>query len=115
MKLTGLNPAWGNGHPDREGIGLWFDCPGACCANMAALGRDATGKAINFDPEEGKSKKMRLYVPFANPIDGKPQFGSAGTYWQRTGDTFETLTLTPSVDASAFRHWHGFITAGEIR
>ncbi len=38
-------------------------------------------------------------------------------YWQRTGDTFETLTLTPSVDAASHGvgHWHGFITNGEIR
>jgi hypothetical protein len=32
--------------------------------------------------------------------------------WQRTGETFETLTLTPSVDCSAWGHWHGFITNG---
>jgi len=25
------------------------------------------------------------------------------------------LTVTPSIDASASGHWHGFITAGEVR
>ena len=34
--------------------------------------------------------------------------------WKRTGENFETLTLTPSVDASAEGHWHGFITNGNI-
>lgn len=115
MRLIDLNPAWGGGHPDRQGIGLWFDCPGTCCADKAAIGRDADGKAINFDPEEGKTKKMRLFVHFANPVDGGPQFGTRGTFWQRTGDTFETLTLFPSVDASGFGHWHGWIQGGEIR
>lgn len=28
--------------------------------------------------------------------------------------TFEALSVTPSIDASASGHWHGFITNGEI-
>jgi predicted RNA-binding Zn-ribbon protein involved in translation (DUF1610 family) len=36
--------------------------------------------------------------------------------WHRvSGETFDTLTLTPSIDASAFGCWHGFITNGEIQ
>lgn len=38
-----------------------------------------------------------------------------GIHWQRQGDTFETLTLAPSIDASRAGHWHGFIQNGEIR
>jgi hypothetical protein len=34
--------------------------------------------------------------------------------WNRTGDTFETMTLTPSIDGSGVGHWHGFITNGEV-
>ncbi len=37
--------------------------------------------------------------------------------WKRgSGDTFETLTLTPSIDANVdiAGHWHGFITNGEV-
>ena len=30
------------------------------------------------------------------------------------GAPFETLTVTPSIDASASGNWHGFITNGEI-
>lgn len=29
--------------------------------------------------------------------------------------TFENLSITPSLDASAAGHWHGFVTAGEIK
>jgi hypothetical protein len=29
--------------------------------------------------------------------------------------TFENLSVTPSLDASKSGHWHGHITAGEIR
>lgn len=84
--------------PRREGVGLIFNCP---CGN---------------DAEE-----HQCYVPFSNPLDGGPPTdprgwnGSGG--WQRTGDTFKTLTLTPSI----FRRkdlggcgWHGFITNGEV-
>lgn len=35
--------------------------------------------------------------------------------WRFDGYDFETLTVTPSVDASASGNWHGFITNGEIR
>jgi hypothetical protein len=34
--------------------------------------------------------------------------------WQRTGDDFATMSITPSIDASACGHWHGFITNGQI-
>jgi hypothetical protein len=64
--------------------------------------------------------KIRLAVWFKNPIDGGPPHeekradGTMWPLWQRTGETFEDLTLSPSVDASAQGHWHGFITKGII-
>ena len=30
-------------------------------------------------------------------------------------DDFSSMTLHPSINASASGHWHGFITAGEIK
>lgn len=36
-------------------------------------------------------------------------------YWDRSGDSFDNLTISPSVDASGVGHWHGFISSGEIR
>jgi hypothetical protein len=70
-------------------------------------------------------RTQRLGVQFDPPID--PQgwlakginWPKAQHVWTRTGDTFETLTLTPSIDASgsgiAFDgHWHGFIRNGAI-
>lgn len=35
--------------------------------------------------------------------------------WKIEGTFPETTTVTPSIDASASGHWHGFITNGEIR
>ncbi len=101
MKLTDLNPklygtggegvrdADGSPVPRRDGMGILFDCP---------CGADGE----------------RVCIPFANPLDGGPQYGPTG--WRRVGDTFETLTLTPSIlrsDPDGCR-WHGFITNGEV-
>ena len=108
MKLTGLNPSWvGSGGPGvtlngkpvlrREGVGLMCDCPCGC------------GTA-----DEGRA----LYVAFANPLDGGPPEISPGEpTWQRVGDTFETLTLTPSILRSVEKGgcgWHGHIRQGEV-
>jgi hypothetical protein len=32
-----------------------------------------------------------------------------------SAESFDVLTLTPSIDASRRGHWHGFITGGEVR
>lgn len=78
--------------PERRGVGVIFRCP---CGN-------------HDDDHE-------CYVPFANPLDGQGPFDPKG--WQRTGDTFETLTLTPSilrVRSHGGCGWHGFITNGLV-
>lgn len=113
MKLTELNPRW-CAVAGRRGQGITFDCP--------------------------HCRRARLVVFFANPIDGgeplphERRRGSGalevltaehdaapkgfdivppGFHWRRSGDAFETLSLTPSVDASAAGHWHGFVTGGQ--
>lgn len=89
-------------------MGLSFDCP--CC--------------------RGTERATRLAVFFANPVDGGPPADDAADpgwnevdghlrhahpRWTRSGDTFETMTLSPSIDASAHGHWHGFISEGSIK
>jgi hypothetical protein len=101
MRLIDLSPEWvGSGGegvtdtatglpiPRREAVGVSLNCPCGC--------------------------EHDLFVPFANPVDGLgPIYPGRG--WQRTGDTFETLTLTPSIQREyPARCWHGFITDGEI-
>jgi hypothetical protein len=106
MKLTELAPEWigaggagisnadGSPAPERKGVGVLLTCPCGNCDDM-----------------------HDLYVPFTNPIDGGPPVNDGHATWQRTGDTFETLTLTPSILRSKEKGgcgWHGFITNGEI-
>ena len=95
MKLTDLKPKW-IVFEGRVGMGVTFDCP---CPRCSAA----------VDP----CVPRRLYAHFTPTLDGGPPEQDL-LVWQRTGGTFETLTLTPSIDASRDGHWHGFITNGEI-
>jgi len=35
--------------------------------------------------------------------------------WNISGQSFENMTVTPSIDASGSGHWHGNITNGVIQ
>ena len=84
------NSATGEPVPKTHGVGVLFNCP---CGNH--------------------EEDHRCYVPFANPIGPGPgRDGDRG--WKRTGETFETLTLTPSILRLGGCGWHGFITNGEV-
>ena len=116
VRLTDLNPrflgAGGDGIsnsdgtrvPIRTGVGLMFDCPhGAACPSR---------QGVEFPEYAGVQ-----YVSFANPLDGGPPFNDETPKWERTGDTFDTLTLRPSILSTPGKGgcgWHGFITAGEV-
>lgn len=50
--------------------------------------------AVHFDCPEGHDSCV-FDIPFTPALDGSPQ--TLGVRWQRTGDTFETLTLSPSI------------------
>lgn len=109
-KLVDSDPSWIGTAAGRRGVGITFECP--------------------LHPGGGCYQG----VFFANPLDGGPPLPDADAgkpgvperkYWQRTGDTFETLTLTPSINAfdthtapdgtkSRTTHWHGFITNGRV-
>lgn len=111
MTLTELDPKW-VGYPSvpgRTGLALEFLCP--VCATK--------------DP----AYRHTLTIPLANPIDGGPPLPPTPGYqarWTREGETFDTLTLKPSIHHQTGRwneaeqksvletHWHGFITNGEI-
>lgn len=120
MRLVDLHPRWvmaggpGIFNADmtpatpRHGIGLTFDCP---------LGHPAT---CAFDEADGVGIYERHYISFANPLDGGPPFEAIRPLWHRTGDTFDTLQLSPSILSDKGKGgcgWHGYIGAsipGEV-
>lgn len=90
MRLAELDPRWIS-CTGRTGIGISFVCP-----HCQVFGRG-----------------QRLHVFFENPLDGgapKPEL----RLWKRAGETFEDITLSPSIDASMWDHWHGHITSGTV-
>lgn len=101
MKLIDLNPCFvshgGKGMYDkdhrsiplRKAVGLSFDCP---C--------------------EGECG--RLYLSFENPVDGGSSVVSEHPAWKRTGETFEDMSLTPSIQRMSECRWHGYLTNGEL-
>jgi hypothetical protein len=99
VKLTELNPRWYVLHQGGPRVGMTFDCP-HCRIERLGVAFHHAGREIMEDAE--------LHT-----------HGHNGPIWMISGDsdgtTFETLSLSPSVDASNTGHWHGFITAGEIK
>ncbi len=98
MKLIELDPVWIVDAIERKGMGICFSC------------------LIHPDHFLG--------VWFQNPIDGGPPLPPCGNpkkdnRWYRTGETFEAMTLEPSINVleadGRTTHWHGFIINGEVK
>ena len=110
MKLTDLDPRW----LERDGrrIGFTFLCP--CCR------KDRLTALAEHTPFREQVKIMHAAmcsVPEDEddwPINWVP--AKADFAWSLSNfDSFATMTVTPSIDASKSGNWHGFITNGEIR
>lgn len=88
----GISDKDGNPVPERHGVGISFECP--------------CGLDVGCD-------RTRVYVAFSNPLDGGPPHINPGQpTWDRTGDTFETITLQPSILRVGGCAWHGYLRGG---
>ena len=101
MKLIDLDPRWQAEDKERFGQGISFNCP-----------------ILNTDKDEHGSCRIDLW--FENPLDERSKIVSEkcpylNIYWKVNGNSFENLTLTPSI---GFNCKHGkthiFVTDGEI-
>lgn len=105
MRLVDLDPHWMVDEIGRR-LGVSFVCPKGCPDTF--WGNGFCGG--------------RVYVPFKQPLDGAP-VPASGRGWDRTGETFDTLTLAPSIlvpnahGNAAHRGcgWHGFVEGGVVR
>lgn len=89
IRLTQLDPHWWSENENRRGQGIYFLCP--------------------------HCRSDYIGVAFQNPIDGGAPAKDSKYYWKRVGETFENITLEPSIDASKIGHWHGRHWHGHIR
>lgn len=101
LRLTDLDPRWFD-VPDAGGAidGVSFLCPH--CREVRL--------AVQFTPMGADEIHARSH----RDGDQHTIIPLQGNVWQRTGETFNDLTLSPSVDASISGHWHGFIRNGRI-
>lgn len=82
----GIIRADGTPAPERHGVGVLMECPCGSCGRLLA-------------------------VDFKVAVDGMPWREGRGG-WERTGDTIDTLTLSPSVQRMDDCRWHGWIRDG---
>lgn len=95
MKLSDLDPRWYSVTGDAR-HGMTFECP-HCLGTGARLAIALHVDGTNFDPDP----------------TSRQQFAADERVWQIVAGTgFDDISLSPSVDASASGHWHGFITGG---
>ena len=110
MRLSELKPVW----LERDGrrIGFTFLCP-CCLKNRLTCFAEPT-------PFRDQVKIMHAALCSTPededdwPIDWVPSKATFG--WTLSNlDNFETMTVKPSIDASASGNWHGWITDGEVK
>jgi Family of unknown function (DUF6527) len=130
MRLSSLNPRWLELNGER--VAIMFRCP--CCLGRPDTWLTCFFKAIADLPQVPDDYPIEAYrgsrmhrvlfhdalksIGHPDPVEGSYHdvvSCKRTIAWQRTGDDFETLSCIPSIDASQSGHWHGFITAGEIR
>lgn len=112
IRLTELAPRWvgAYGAPVDAKQGISFLCPH--CQSLRL--------AVFFDAAICSNGPVNLAQVKADQVDDGEAPGHLADHhigrvlWHRDGDTFENLTLTPSIDASHFGHWHGNVTAGNV-
>lgn len=85
MNLLQFNPRWVRDNPYRLGMGLSFTCPHC---------------------------STRIVIWFSNPIDDGERFDESSAYFERKGNKFEELTITPVINSPG--HWRGKIINGKL-
>jgi hypothetical protein len=86
IPLINLNPKWIGLLRPNSGEGLTLDCP-KC----------------------GSTHRLAVY--FSNPVDDQPAALWQNPTWKRTGNSFEAITIEPSIQYPCF---HGWIEDGQV-
>lgn len=103
MRLVDLEPRWI--HPNV----FIFRCP-CCVGTDRALWLSCRRNAPM--PHEEQDDLFRAN----SPGKGEIVVGTDPTcVWTVSSDSFETMTVSPSLDYSKARHWHGNISSGGIK
>jgi hypothetical protein len=107
MRLSALSPRWVN---DAKTVFV-FRCP-HCEATTPGEGVWISCKSVPM----GIRQQFELFTAAGVEEEGSRRGVvpmREDTSWSITGDDFETMSVSPSIDASASGHWHGCISVGE--
>ena len=100
MRLNDFQPHWIgiNASPDRGlRIGLSFLCPHCQQIRLTVYFKPQINPNHTIFPDWPVERSMTNVL-----------------WWDRiSGDTFDDLSLAPSIDYSGSHHWHGSIVNGE--
>jgi hypothetical protein len=100
VKLADLHPQFVD-HANRRGIGLICDCLiGHCSGKLLILFENPLDGGA---PWSGGSREIILAL-FPDRETRPEVVGSGDCRWKRIGETFETLSLSPSVNAHECGH-----------
>jgi hypothetical protein len=106
MRLVDLDPRFYVLEEGGPRVGLTFECPHCVMREQASGDKRVCRLGVAFH-HAGHEAIDDDYIRARSP--------STGHIWTESGDDFDALSLTPSVDASAGGHWHGFVTKGEVK
>lgn len=99
MKLTDLNPKW-----LADGKMMVFDCPHCQKIKVSVIFAPmGMGMGTQCDILEEALGDDTPFIP-CNPE----------SRWNMSNNDFETMSITPSLNAQPAGHWHGHITNGQV-
>lgn len=109
MRLIDLQPRW----IERAGERVMFifkcpHCPGS--TTWLSCKRVAMKTSEQYDLIAAHCADLRDDGALHEVVSTKQDVA-----WTIIGDDFETMTVSPSIDASPSGDWHGFIRNGEIQ
>jgi hypothetical protein len=111
MKLTELEPRWLE-HDGRK-VGMLLRCPHCRKTWLSCMFEAGIPVVCHRSGKPVTQFELFQTNLGEEPYDVVPC--STVCKWDRNGDDFSTMTVTPSLDASASGHWHGTITNGEVK
>lgn len=120
MKLSDLRPGWFAAE-GRHGQGIIFDCPCGCrgterAVRLAVLFQPTLDGGEPLPANKIGEQYRAIHHTLSDEPDPQRNVAPSGIVWQRTGgDTFESLSLWPSIDYGRCGHWHGHVKNGEIQ
>lgn len=117
MRLTDLKPKWMR--RDGNAVGLIFLCPDCVrgrCKEKKSIWLTVVFAALNNREQRELIERTLAEHPeeFAGVGTGDVVSCTEGRLWKRTSKLLETISITPSIDASASGHWHGSVGSGVI-